>query len=322
MEISGRKARQILLFSLLVLIVSMFIFPKKYGTGLPDAPLVNVAFELVFYGLVVHLLNRKLSPMQLISSAGLCLIYRFVLGAIVGLLIVAVYGWHLKTALVAGLGSYLPGMLLQIVAAPFILKPVIDDLHIQRMPVRPPAPSVTTPAVSESTTSIAASKKRGYSRKAQSATAEPFTAPSSPTTQVTAAPPEGSGFERATKYIGEDGSVLVAAVVDRDGLLLGNFSRRGEEAEDWSPFALTLVERNKEVASRLNCAAPEKIDLLFDDKRIVVACESAYSLMVVSERAMDDVLNIRINQGLEIIRKYVAERYSEKLIGNVEKTYV
>jgi hypothetical protein len=44
--------------------------------------------------------------------------------------------------------------------------------------------------------------------------------------------------------------------------------------------------------------------------------------MVVSERATDDVLNIRINQGLEMIRRYVAERYSEKLIGNSEKAYV
>ncbi len=320
METSGRIARQILLFSLLVLTVSMVIFPRKYGTELPDAPLVNVVFELVFYGLVIYLLSRKLSPLQLISSAGLCLIYRFALGAAVGLLIVAFYGWKLKTALLAGMGSYLPGMLLQIVAAPFILKPAIDSLYNTRAvrKVRPPS------SVSDTTTSVAVSKERGYTKTQPTISAEhahrPGRAPQSG--QTSTGINEGNGFERATRYIGEDGSVLVAAVVDREGLLLGNFSRRGEDAEDWAPFALTLVEQNEQVMSKLMSDTPEKIDVVFEDKRVVVACEKAYSLMVVSERATDDVLNIRINQGLEIIRKYVVERYSEKLIGNVEKTYV
>ncbi|UCG60603.1 MAG: hypothetical protein JSV52_09725 [Candidatus Zixiibacteriota bacterium] len=322
MEISGRIARQILLFSLLVLTVSMVIFPKKYGTMLPEAPLVNVVFELVFYGLVVHLLNRKLSPLQLISSAGLCLIYRFALGGGVGLLIVALYSWKLKTALLAGMGSYLPGMLLQIVAAPFILKPVIDSLHNPRA-ARRTRPAASTNA-SDATSSVAVSKEKGFSKTVPTyATESP--AASGRTAQTgtsSSAVSDGNGFERATRYIGEDGSVLVAAVVDKEGLLLGNFSRRGVDAEEWAPFALTLVEQNEQVVSKLACDAPEKIDILFDNKRIVVACEKAYSLMVVSERATDDVLNIRINQGLEIIRKYVVERYSDKLIGNAEKAYV
>ncbi len=323
MEISGRIARQILLLSLLVLLVSMLIFPKKYGTNLADAPLIYVVVELVYYGFVIYLLNRSLTPLQLVSSAGLCLIYRFALGAALGVGIVTVYQWQFKTALVAGMGSYLPGMLLQIAAAPFILKPAIDILYGRRPKAKPKtAPTTPTPSA-ESLTSIAASKKKGYSQTGPASVTEVF-GPDSSQAQSTSAPTvtEDNGFDRATRYIGEDGSVMVAAVVDVDGLLLGNFSRRGVEAEDWAPFALTLVEQNHQVVSRLELDKPEKIDIVLHDKKVIVACEEAYSLMVVAERATDDVLNIRINQGLEIIRKYVAERYSEKLIGKVEKTYV
>ncbi len=324
MEMSGRIARQILLLSLLVLIVSMLIFPKRYGTELPEAPLINVVYELAFYGLLVHLLNRRLSPMQLISSAGLCMIYRFALGAMTGLLISLMYQWQVKIAVLAGMGSYLPAMLLHIVATPFILLPVIKGLHTPRpRAVAPPSSKPTNQSSSSGPTSVSVSREKGFSQSTASRPVEEeftmkMSGSSSPATGIN----EGNAFDRATRYIGEDGSVLMAAVVDNEGLLLGNFSRRGVESEDWAPFALALLEKNGQVVSRLQCEPPEKIDMLFEDKKIVVAREKAYSLMVVADRAMDDVLNIRINQGLEMIRKYVSERYSQKLIGNMEKSYV
>jgi len=43
---------------------------------------------------------------------------------------------------------------------------------------------------------------------------------------------------------------------------------------------------------------------------------------VISERQSDDVLGIRINQALEMIRKFVDERYSDKLNLNAESIHV
>lgn len=324
MEISGRIARQILIFSLLVLVVSMLMFPMKYGTDLPDAPLVNVGAELVFYGLVIHLLNRKLLPLQLVSSAGLCLVYRFALGAVLGVAIAAIYDWQLKVALLAGMGSYLPGMLLQVVATPFILRPVVKSLHASRPGSRPAGANMQSSAMDTTTSSFAASKGKGYRTSGRvSPTDSTWRAGAdAPGSGATGIGGDSNGFERATRYIGEDGSVLMAAVVDTEGLLLGNFCRRGVDADDWAPFALLLVEQNCQTLTRFGCTMPEKMDLFLKDKKVVVAREDAYCLMVVAERSTEDVLNIRINQGLEIVRKYVAERYSDKLIGNVEKTYV
>lgn len=325
MDTSGRIARQTLLFSLLVLIVSMLIFPKRYGTELVETPLVYVVYELAFYGVAVYLLNRFLSPGQLLFSVGLCLVYRFAMGISLGLLIVVMYEWQIKIAVLAGMGRYLPALLLHVAATPFILRSVIRSMYFVPTPKR----IVVGDSSAESTemsgpTSISVSKEKGFtgttpqsiprSRQPESKDSQTGTAAS--------APAEADGFERACRYIGEDGSVLMVAVVDTEGLLLGNFSRRGVEAEDWAPFALSLRDNNLDVSTRMGCQDIEKVDMLFADKKVAIACEKSYHLMVVAERATDDVLNIRINQGLEMIRKYVAERYSEKLIGNSERTYV
>ena len=44
--------------------------------------------------------------------------------------------------------------------------------------------------------------------------------------------------------------------------------------------------------------------------------------MVLSERQADDLLNIRINQGMDILRKYAAEKYASGQQTQVEKSYV
>ena len=323
METSGRIARQTLLFSLLVLIVSMLIFPRKYGTELVEAPLVYVFYELVFYGIMVYLLNRYLSPGQLLLSVGMCLIYRFAMAAALGLLIVVMYEWQIKLALLAGMGGYLPAMLLHIAVTPLILRSVTKRMYYvptsQRL-VMPDSPS--DPGDVSGPTSISVSKEKGFSTTTSRPAPPSQKRESKESASSTTGPSEGDGFERACRYIGEDGSVLMVAVVDKEGLLLGNFARRGVEPENWSPFALVIKDNNRHVSSRLGCEEIEKVDMLFADKRVSIACEKSYNLMVVSERATDDVLNIRINQGLEMIRRYVAERYSEKLIGNSEKAYV
>ena len=61
MYITGRIGRQILLYSLLLMIIPMIIFPEKFGSSLGKASLINAMFELVFYGLVIYFFNRKAS---------------------------------------------------------------------------------------------------------------------------------------------------------------------------------------------------------------------------------------------------------------------
>jgi hypothetical protein len=115
----------------------------------------------------------------------------------------------------------------------------------------------------------------------------------------------------------------LAAAVDSEGLLLSGFTRGSEaSAEDWAPFALLFLQNSKSLTDRVAWNEPEKIDILMSDQRLIIAKTSDIYLMVVAERAGDEVLNIRFNQALDMVGKYIAERYSEKLFVKAEKQYV
>ena len=131
-----------------------------------------------------------------------------------------------------------------------------------------------------------------------------------------------SGFEKAVYYIGEHASVHLAVVVDDEGLLLGNFARHQIDPESWGPLALLFLQGDGGVLGRTEFDGLERLDLQLKEKRVVVARSERCNLMVVSERLDDDLLNIRINQGLEMINRFVIERYGDKLNSNAERIHV
>ena len=326
MEITGRVARQILLFSLLILIAPMVLFPEQLGMKLAGASLVYAVIELVYYGIVCFVLNRRFSWLRVAEAAGICLIYRLMLGAVFGLLIAALYSMHLTVSLTLGMSGYLPAILLHIAATPFILTPAVRSAI-------PSRESKGTPSIESSPVSV-----REHERPALSIAPEKnHSKPASRETRVRATTlpqvtrhdsPHAGGtadlnaFDRTTRYIGEDSSVQLAAVVDGEGLLLGHYERGTKVAEDVAPYSLLLSDTNTFVLRRAGWGPPEKIDVLLKDRRIVIAREASFVLMVLASRQIDDLLTIRINRGLELLRKYMSERYGRKQPVNVEKTYV
>jgi len=326
MEITGRIVRQISLISMLVLIAPMILFPDRLGTGLVRASLINVVYELVYYSAVIFFFYRRASFLKIAQIAGLCLVYRLALGTVFGLLIAAMYSMNLTISLTLGLASYLPAILLHIVVTPFILKPIAVQLvpytKRKRQPVEEPAPHEVP---EHSQTAAAVSVEQAIIRPTPMPVTEPEVHLSRESRVGSPSGPEhaeANGFDRAVRYIGEDSSVQLAVVVDDEGLLLGQFRRGEMEADDWAPFSLLFCEANRDALQRAGWGSPEKIDLLIKDTRIVVAREDSWCLMVVAQRHANDFLNIRINQGLEIIRKYIAQRYGQKLSVNAEKMYV
>jgi len=326
MEITGRIVRQISLLSMLVLIAPMILFPDRLGTGLARASLINAVYELVYYSAVIFFFYRRASLLKIVQMAGLCLVYRLTLGALFGLLIAAMYSMNLTISLTLGLASYLPAILLHIAATPFILKPIAAQLvpytKRKRQPVEEPAPHEVPEHVQ---TAAAVSAEQAIIRPTPMPVTEPEVHLSRESRVGSPSGPEhaeANGFDRAVRYIGEDSSVQLAVVVDDEGLLLGQFRRGEMEADDWAPFSLLFCDANRDALQRAGWGSPEKIDLLVKDTRIIVAREESWCLMVVAQRHADDFLNIRINQGLEIIRKYIARRYGQKLSVNAEKMYV
>jgi len=327
MSISGRSLWQLQLFSMVVLIVPMIVYPAMLGTELQKFVPTYILYELLFYFIVTFILYRQVTFFQAIQISGVCLIYRMLLGCLFSFLLAAVHSMSMNISFTLGMFSYLPALLLHIIATPLMVKPVLDGVYSQSFRGRV-VKSIEMP--------LSAPKELGmtalaYSRERKSA--KPSSRTSSKTVsyknpmdhrmakEVQTTNSEMNGFDRATKWVGEDGSVRLVAVIDNEGLLLSNFTRGGVVAEDIAPHALTIMATCAQRMEKLDFDTPERIDLVLKGERIVLATEKNCSLMVIADRRSDDLLNIRINQAIEMLRKYMSERYSAELHPTMEKSY-
>ncbi len=328
MELDGRVIRQMILFSLVVLIIPMILFPVLLGTQFMKSSLMNasfafVLFEVVFYGFCLYFFNKETSLARLMINATICLVGRYTIGAILGLLIAAMYSMNVGIAIKFGVISFWPSVAMHMISIPFILKPLFMAQKEFSGNQRLQAENFSQPVKQNNSQEMAASfvappevAKKDQPQMQTDYSAFQSHSPAPIKTQ------SDNGFDKAVHYIGENGSTLMAAVVDNEGLLLGSFQRAMFEAEDVAPLVLPILEQNKKSFDKLKLTTPEKTDMMFENQRLIIASEKKYTLVVVSERTVDDVLNIRINQALEMIRIYTAERYSDELIGNAERIYV
>lgn len=334
---SGQTIRQLLIFAGIQLAISLALFPNQFGMDLADIALESVALEAVFYGTMVYLLIRPDSMGAVVKSAMFCLVYRFGLSAIFGLVVTILYPMSLGNALQLGFGGYIPGLLLMAIPTPFILRSYLTEAY-----------SAPRRRFSEESTFAheREQEKDGrttlvFSREAASKSLAPVQSHHEPAGHTStshhnshermtdtfyhsgSSNSDMNGFERAARYVCEDWSIYLAAVVDNEGLMLAHCKRGTIDPEQWSPFALELLNQNDFVMHRGGWRSPEKIDLLLPEERVVIArVDENTALMVVAERQNDDVLHIRISQAIEMIRKYSSERYGYKPEPNAEKYHV
>ncbi|MEA1979943.1 MAG: hypothetical protein U9N54_03090 [candidate division Zixibacteria bacterium] len=321
MNLSGRVGRQILLLSLLVMIVPLVIFPAKLGMELSKVSLINIMIEIVFYGFIITLFSKKVNLIQILQAAGLCFVYRLILGMAFGIFISAIFSMNLFISLTMGVSSYLPTILLHIVSTPFILKPVMVDM-IPAKPKNTERKERPEPVQNNSgLTNIAVSKTSVSNKKTTQPIPKPISSNAKPESNSEKSVRQ-SGFEKAVKYIGEVSAVNVVTLVDAEGLLLANYSKDEYDSEDWAPYSLLMFKNSLDVTKRMKLVTPEKMDLTSGNKRVVLARDDFMCLMVVADVQTDDLLSIRVNQGMEIARRYVSERYSEKIISQSENAYV
>ncbi|HWR83655.1 MAG TPA: hypothetical protein VN285_10150 [Candidatus Deferrimicrobium sp.] len=325
MEITARVVRQVVLLSLLFLIVPMILFPERLGTPLAHVSLLNAAYEFLFYTAVAFLVYRGNSLPRLASIAAFCLVYRLALGAAFGILVVIMYSMSATIALRLGMFSYLPAVLMHIAATPWMLRPILSQIGISPRARRSPTDEWTTSEVPEpgsGTSEVVLREAKRPAFESDGLRETPRGREQRGDLAALLPHVDGGGFDRAVHYIGEDSSVQVAVVVDPEGLPLGRFARGAASAEDWAPLGLILSEANRQPLQRAGLGVPDRMDLVVRETRVIVAREEGWLLLVVAYRHADDFLNIRINQGLEMIRKYMFQRYGVKPSVGAEKSYV
>jgi len=315
-----QNKRVVVLFSLILVVIPMVIFPNRLGLPLMSGSAIFMLFEVAFYGLVLFLFRRDASLLTLTMGAALLLVYRMVLGAVFGMTIIVMYGLAGGVAFSLGMAKYLPAVLLHVFATPFVMRPVImrmaDNISSDSGSARPATtgsggnrvkPSQAVPSLSRVQERVAATPIRGRR----------------PDRPQPARIEDESQFEKAVMYLGESASVQMALLVDEEGLPLARFSRCDEDYELWAPLAIILEGYNSQVLNRYRQGGnPEKIDITTRQSRILVRRIEHVVLVVLAERDADDTVLIRIAQAADMIRKYMSERYNPALFARVEERYV
>jgi predicted regulator of Ras-like GTPase activity (Roadblock/LC7/MglB family) len=333
MNSSRNKSLHILIGTVVLIALPLVIFPKLFGLQPLRLSWQYFFYEIVFYGFVGVILFRCQSLFGLAKVALAALGYRLVLSAAFGLIITTIYAMDFKVAMELALISYLPGAALQIILSPAAFWPVLKKLgqadRAPRVAARRESAYFAggeSPRMPFPSASLRERPQVIVSPHTMKDTLQPEGLNMHPRTNTEAGPvtvtSDLNGFERAVRYIAEHGSVYYASVVDPDGLLLANYYRGKIDPEDMAPLAVLFFEWNRAVLAKGRLGEAEKIDITLKEKRLILGRVGEWCLMVLSERQADDLLNIRINQGMDILRKYAAEKYASGQQTQVEKTYV
>ncbi len=319
--------RLLLLASLVLVVVPMVIFPSRLGLPLLTASSINMLYEVIFYGIVLYFFNRQVSLMTLLMGAALTLVFRMTLGAVFGTTIIFMYGLDSSIAFSLGMTRYLPALILHIGAAPFIMKPVYENLADnfsgEKRPHRPQqvaqdkiigqpqglelnATTAPTPAQQVVYEEIAAAPSTNFYHEAQAGSSD-----------------EANILDKAVTYIGEAGAIKMALLVDDEGLTLARFNRSEEDYELWAPLAMILEQDNRTIINKYSrMGIPKRIDITTHQNRLIFRRIDHVTLMVMADETIDETIHIRIAQATDMIRKYMSERYSPALFARAEERYV
>lgn len=317
-----QNKRVMLLFSLILVIIPMVIFPSRLGLPLLNGSALYMLYEVAFYGVMLYLFRREASLSTLLAGSALLLVYRMTLGAAFSLAIVIMYSLGLSVAFSLGMAKYLPAVLLHVIATPFVMKRyymnMADDLTPEQRPRRSTETALYTPSPHREDT-VPQARRHDDRLKSPVVGGRQFE-------PIRPQPPAGDDdnqFEKAVTYLGEAASVRMVVLTDEEGLSLARFSRCDEDVDVWAPLAIVLEGQNRGVLNQYRRGGdPEKIDITTRNGRILVRRIEHIILVVLAEHDADETLLIRIAQAADMIRKYMSERYSPALFARVEERYV
>ncbi|MBI5267767.1 MAG: hypothetical protein HY851_11095 [candidate division Zixibacteria bacterium] len=329
MESGRNKTLHLIIGTVVAVAAPLAIYPRLFEQDLLRASWQYIPYEIALYGLVGAVAYRCTNLVSILNVVGLSLAYRLAIGALLGVLIAVVYSTEIGLAIPLAEVSYWPGLVLQVILTPLALMPVLREFGVRpsaprrepgRVPISPPVRTQfpATPARERTEPSHLAPKPREVSFP--EATAAHARIPVD--NAVPSIPSDLNGFDRAVRYVAEHGSVYFVAVVDHEGLLLANHCRGRLDPEDLAPLAVTFLEWNRQILAKGKFGEVEKIDILLKEKRLVLGRIGTWCMMTLAERLADDLLNIRINQGLDMLKKHWLERNGSNRQNEVEKAYV
>ena len=287
--------------------VPMIFHPADFGLEYAGwaGPRLLVA-EVIFYFLVFFWIFPEAGMGKKFGFAFGTLAYRLFAGTVLGIFLTITRSLPVGTALEQGWYAYFPGFLLMTVIAPFLLKSLWGS-SLKKPRISRPHEQVTRPEpLSSSVIPV----------RSESGRARPEPAPVRHDLREI-------NFDDALAYIGEQKGVSKAYLVDEEGLVLARYEAGGTwDDELWAAWGLVLVEKNKELAGRVDQSNFAALELSTTSGKVYVQKVLDFYLVAVVEPHADELLNVRLVRASEMIKRHWQEKYEPVLKTNREGRHV
>ncbi|OGC76285.1 MAG: hypothetical protein A2145_01995 [candidate division Zixibacteria bacterium RBG_16_40_9] len=293
-----RETRTVILWGLFLILVPLFFYPYSQKWQLPVSWITVLIFEMIFYFAVWFFTNPGNWGRSLANTFwSLC--FRFSEATLFGILLWVMFSLNLGLSFKQGFAYFLPAVVLHVLTAPFLLKPLLKPARVIH---RPPA-EFTKDRLIEVDKIVAEKSDPVFHKEKGWEISESYLE---------------EILGSLTNYPGVDASLLV----DQEGLVIAKNCKNNFDWESWAPLPLILELSTCQALSRIREKNIMRMDIFSNSFWISIHKVYSFSLITVSEKSTDEILNVRIEKVCERIKKYLNERYHLENLKVQEEKYV
>jgi len=297
MTLKGPEFKKALLLALVVAVVPLVYYPNSWGwlSASPGGARI-LLLEVLYYLVAFHFLLSRESMAHRAQAAAVSVGFRLGMGTVFGLVNGGLFGAESGTALREALYAYLPAVLLHVAVVPYLLRPVFQFREARR-PRAFAHLEPSQPRVQNSAPAVEAHAWAGSEHVPD--------------------------FDAAVTHVASYSSVGLAMLVDEEGLCVARASRGAADSDLWAPVVNLLYASVVGELRRTSDADVRRLQVTLAHERLVVERVEPFYLAVLCDQNSDDLVNVRITQSAEMIRKYYEHKYRKvALEATAEVAYV
>ena len=297
-----KEAGLVVLYSLVMILIPLIVYgfyPESFPFSV-SAKRIYVVFllEFVWYNIMLLFMLRLASAPLVLFGAFVCLLYRLSIGVTFGLISGISGNASLISNINNGIGFYTPALLLQVILTPFILrkmfsKMVLRDMRKKKILYEAPKREMNLLAGKEQTDLSDVEQEIENKERETNLT---------------------SPLRYVKEYTGVEGVLLI----DSEGLIVAKQTNADLNEEQLAPFMLGLEEANNRALERIDEKRASRIELYTPGRWINLTRIFNLVMVTVANRYTDELLNVRIAQAAEMIRKYMTKKYTQEVLSEVE----
>ena len=116
-------------------------------------------------------------------------------------------------------------------------------------------------------------------------------------------------FDSAVEHIAAYSTVRLALLVDDEGLAVARAGRPHADSDLWAPVTNLLFDAVRRELRRTPDSVVQRLELTQSEQRLVLVRVEPFYLTVLFDSTTDELVNVRIAQATEMIKRYAEHKY-------------